>query len=53
MLEILLIVLVIWLIFGGPWTPYYSQYGRRGYGGGIGIIVIILILLLLFRGPYW
>lgn len=54
-MTLILIILVLFLLFGGGYGAYSGAYARPGWSGrngfGIGtILVIILIVWLLFGG---
>jgi hypothetical protein len=46
-LGLILIVVLILCIVGGP--RVYSTYGYNGLGGGVGTILIILLILYLLH----
>lgn len=48
MLLILLILLIV-LVFTGPWYPYSRSWGY-GPSGGLLLIMLVLLLLYMFGG---
>jgi drug/metabolite transporter (DMT)-like permease len=50
--NMLIIILVLLLIFGGGFGGYYgyNRYGPRGGIGIVGLVILIILLVWLFGG---
>lgn len=47
MLGLLIVVLILFLLFGGVGYGYRDRIGSGYYGGGVGVLGTILIILVL------
>jgi hypothetical protein len=54
-MSLLLIVVLLFLLFGGD--GYYGYrgdyYGGRGFGSLLGVLVVVFLVVVLFGGPHF